>query len=57
MVALCIYGKPGTGKSRIIHCLKQLLDLTCVTAAATGSAANNIGGQDITFIITYSCGK
>lgn len=53
---LAFYGRPGTGKSVIIHCLKTLLGDKCTIAAATGSAGYNVGGQTIHSLLAISVG-
>ena len=42
---LIIMGKPGTGKSHVIHGLRQLLGLKCKILAPTGNTAFSIGGS------------
>ena len=42
-----VLGTAGTGKSFLIHCMKQVLGDQCAVLAPTGVAALNINGQTI----------
>ena len=42
-----VLGTAGTGKSFLIHCLRQVLDKCCIVLAPTGVAAINVNGQTI----------
>ena len=54
---LGFYGRPGTGKSVTIHCLKKLLGDKCRIAACTGSAGNNVNGQTLHSLLRISIAK
>ena len=54
---LGFYGRPGTGKSVVIHCLKKLLGDKCCIGAATGSAGNNVGGQTLHSLLAITVGR
>ena len=54
---LGFYGRPGTGKSVTIHCLKKLLGDQCRIGAVTGSASNNVNGQTLHSLLKISIGK
>ena len=54
---LAIYGRPGTGKSRVIHCIRQLLGDKCRIAAFTGSAGYNVDGQTLHSLLKIPVGQ
>ena len=54
---LGIYGRPGTGKSRVIHCLRHLLQDSCRIGAFTGSAGNNAAGQTLHSLLKIQVGR
>jgi predicted ATP-binding protein involved in virulence len=44
---LIIIGVAGTGKSYLIHAIRNLLQACCAITATTGKASYNIGGSTI----------
>ena len=53
---LACYGRPGTGKSRVIHALRHLLGKSCKIAAFTGSAGFLVYGQTIHSLLRIRIG-
>ena len=53
---LIIIGGAGTGKSYLIHAIRNLLQTSCVITATTGKASYNIGGFTIHSLLKLPVG-
>ena len=53
---LIIIGVAGTGKSYLIHAIRNLLQACCAITATTGKASYNIGGSTIHSLLKLPIG-